>query len=82
MNRIVQMNHFSQRVELDVRHLPPPEPMVRILEATATLAPQIDLIVWHNRIPTLLYPRLAERGLQVETTERSDGVIQLTIRRP
>ncbi|MBF0613837.1 MAG: DUF2249 domain-containing protein [Magnetococcales bacterium] len=67
---------------LDVRELPAPEPMLRILEAVSTLAPGESLLVHHNRIPHLLYPRLTERGLTVETNVPQDGEILLTIHRP
>jgi TusA-related sulfurtransferase len=69
-------------IQLDVRGLPAPEPMVRILEATATMQPGATLTVLHNRVPTLIYPRLAERGLLVETIEGSEGVVELIIKRP
>ncbi|MBF0438537.1 MAG: DUF2249 domain-containing protein [Magnetococcales bacterium] len=67
---------------LDVCNLPAPEPMVRILEVVATLYPGETLFVTHNRIPHLLYPRLKERGLEVETEESTDGGVKLKIRRP
>ncbi|MBF0379522.1 MAG: DUF2249 domain-containing protein [Magnetococcales bacterium] len=76
------MNDTIPQIKLDVRGLAAPEPMVRILEATATLEPGRVLTVTHNRVPTLLYPRLTERGLSVETQEQDDGVVVLTIKRP
>lgn len=76
------MIDFSTRPPLDVRLLPAPEPMIRILEAVTMLAPGETLQVIHNRIPHLLYPRLKERGLQVITEEQPDGEVRLTISRP
>jgi TusA-related sulfurtransferase len=76
------MSDVTQHIQLDVRGLAAPEPMVKILETTASLPTGTILTVLHSRIPALLYPRLAERGLSVETVERSDGVVQLTIQRP
>ncbi|MBF0214590.1 MAG: DUF2249 domain-containing protein [Magnetococcales bacterium] len=67
---------------LDVRDLPAPEPMIRILEHVALLHPGETLQVHHNRIPHLLYPRLQERGVVVETHTAPDGMVLLTIRRP
>ncbi|MBF0271482.1 MAG: DUF2249 domain-containing protein [Magnetococcales bacterium] len=67
---------------LDVRTLPAPEPMIRILEAVATLYPGETLQVHHSRVPHLLYPRLQERGVSVETRELPDGEVLLSIRRP
>ncbi|MEO5364989.1 MAG: DUF2249 domain-containing protein [Magnetococcus sp. WYHC-3] len=67
---------------LDVRGLPPPEPLLRILEATARLQVGEQLIVHHERLPSLLYPRLDERGLTVETRSTAEGLVILTISRP
>ncbi|MBF0629180.1 MAG: DUF2249 domain-containing protein [Magnetococcales bacterium] len=67
---------------LDVRELPAPEPMIHILEAVTTLFPGETLRVRHNRTPHLLYPRLHERGLAVETEILPDGDVLLVIRRP
>ncbi|MEO5333774.1 MAG: DUF2249 domain-containing protein [Magnetococcus sp. YQC-5] len=67
---------------LDVRTLPAPEPMIRVLEAVALLGPGATLTVIHHRIPHLLYPRLKERGLVVETEEQPNGEVVLLIRRP
>ncbi|MBF0164601.1 MAG: DUF2249 domain-containing protein [Magnetococcales bacterium] len=69
--------------DLDVRDLPPPEPMLRILEAVTFLHPGESLRVIHNRVPHPLYPRLRERGLLVETLEHGDNdEIHLVIHRP
>ncbi|MBF0418365.1 MAG: DUF2249 domain-containing protein [Magnetococcales bacterium] len=68
--------------DLDVRNLPPPEPMLRILEAVTHLRPGARLRVIHNRVPHPLYPRLLERGLQVETEHVQDNEIHLVIHRP
>ncbi|MBF0346240.1 MAG: DUF2249 domain-containing protein [Magnetococcales bacterium] len=67
---------------LDVRGLPPPQPMVRILEAVTWLTTGTSLEVIHDRVPHLLYPRLKERLLDVETREHPDGTVTLTITRP
>lgn len=61
--------------------MPAPEPMVKILETVAILQPGGVLTVIHNRIPTLLYSRLSERGLLVETIEHPDGKVELLIKR-
>ncbi|MBF0309182.1 MAG: DUF2249 domain-containing protein [Magnetococcales bacterium] len=67
---------------LDVRDLPHPQPLLTILEATTRLAPGETLHVTHNRIPHLLYPRLAERGLQCITEQTGAELVQLRITRP
>jgi uncharacterized protein (DUF2249 family) len=68
-------------VELDVRELPPPEPMLRILEALPSLAGGQVLLVRHARRPVYLYPRLEELGYVCETRELSPGQVELRIRR-
>ncbi|MBF0135282.1 MAG: DUF2249 domain-containing protein [Magnetococcus sp. DMHC-1] len=67
---------------LDVRDLPAPEPLLQIMQYTATLTPGERLIVHHNRVPCLLYPRLAERGLEVHTEQQAPDLVILTIQRP
>lgn len=56
-------------MDVDARGLEPPQPMVRILEALATLPPATALRVWTDRRPLHLYPLLEERGFRAETTE-------------
>ncbi|MBF0422328.1 MAG: DUF2249 domain-containing protein [Magnetococcales bacterium] len=76
------MTPDSKPTVLDVRHLSPPEPMVKILEAVSRLSPGKSLLVIHRRVPHPLYPRLEERGLNVETREHPDGTVELMIHRP
>ncbi|HET7340006.1 MAG TPA: DUF2249 domain-containing protein, partial [Methylomirabilota bacterium] len=67
---------------IDVRGLEPPQPMVRVLERLATLAPGGRLVVLHERRPMFLYPQLDERGLRHVTDEPSAGVVRIVITRP
>lgn len=48
-------------VELDLRDLPPPEPMVRILEALEELQAGDVLFALLGREPAFLFPELAKR---------------------
>lgn len=68
-------------VTINVSDLAPPEPMVRILEACAQLAPGRTLWVEHARRPIYLYPRLDEHGYAHETRELGPGRVELRIRR-
>lgn len=68
--------------ELDVRGLPPPQPMTRILERLPHLLPGERLEVLLERVPHLLFPRLRELHLTWELGQEGDGVVHLTIRRP
>jgi TusA-related sulfurtransferase len=58
---------------LDLRGLPPPEPLVRTLEAAAALGAGAELVVLTERCPVHLLPLLLERGLEVETRELPDA---------
>jgi uncharacterized protein (DUF2249 family) len=60
-------------VELDVRGLPPPEPMIAILEKLVALGPGAQLLVRHHREPVLLYDKLALRGYAARTEKLGEG---------
>lgn len=68
-------------LEVDARGLEPPLPMVRILEATATLPPGTTLRARTDRQPLHLYAHLEERGFTAETTPATDGGFVTVIRR-
>lgn len=55
-------NNFQNIIEIDVRELQPPEPMMKILENLYRIDEKSVMIVYHHREPHLLYPRLEERG--------------------
>ena len=67
---------------IDVGHLPPPLPMVRILESLRNLGPGETLLVHHTRRPIHLYPKLDALGCTHETTEIAPGKIQVRITNP
>ena len=58
---------------LDLRGLPPPEPLVRALEAAEKLDAGGELVVLTERRPAHLLPILQDRGLMVATRELPDG---------
>lgn len=60
-------------VELDVRGLEPPAPMVTILEKLAELGAGAQLTVRHHREPVLLYDKLKLRGYAARAHKRDDG---------
>ncbi len=60
-------------VEVDVRGLEPPEPMIAILQKLAELGPGAQLLVQHHREPVLLYEKLALRGYRARTTRRGES---------
>jgi uncharacterized protein (DUF2249 family) len=67
---------------IDVSHLPPPLPMVRILETLRALGPGETLLVNHTRRPIHLYPKLDALGCTHATTESSTGKIEVRITNP
>lgn len=66
---------------VDNRGLPPPEPMIRILEALEQLAAGEVLEAINEREPMLLYPELEARGAVIQVEKRPDGTVRLLIRR-
>ncbi len=59
-----QARHWTDTdgVHIDVRGLPPPEPLVAILALVNSVHDATTIIVHHERDPQLLYPELAEIG--------------------
>jgi uncharacterized protein (DUF2249 family) len=71
----------SSVVTLDVRGLPPPQPLVRALERAESLGPGERLELIHDRRPMLLYPHLEALDLAHETTEPEPGLVRVLITR-
>lgn len=68
-------------LQLDVRGLEPPQPMVQVLDALERLRHDQRLEVLHDRRPVFLYPQLEERGFVHETEEPAPGLVRIVIRR-
>lgn len=66
-------------LELDVQNLPPPEPLERVLEALAGLAPGQRLRLLIDREPHPLYDILDARGF-VYRTDFIETCYQVMIR--
>ncbi|MFC7173742.1 DUF2249 domain-containing protein [Haloplanus litoreus] len=60
---------------LDVRDLPPPEPLKRTLETLAELGDDGVVVQVNDRVPQHLFPRLDDRGFAYDTVEREDRVV-------
>jgi hypothetical protein len=81
--------HFDARVwpdsadpattHIDVRGLPPPQPMVQIIELVRRLPPEATLIVHHERDPVWLYPELLELGWWADVIDGEPGEVRLRI---
>lgn len=68
-------------VVLDVRHLEPPEPMLRTLAALDALPPGGTLVQVNARVPQFLLPQLAQRGFSYEIREQHPQLVRVFIRR-
>ncbi|MFB6153610.1 MAG: DUF2249 domain-containing protein [Halodesulfurarchaeum sp.] len=62
-------------VELDVRELPPPEPLTETMERVASLGDNEVLLQVNDRLPQHLFPRLEENGFEHESRELDEGVV-------
>ena len=60
-------------LDVDARGLEPPQPLVKILEALATLPKGAQLRAYTDRRPMHLYAQLDERGFVGESEEQKDG---------
>ena len=69
----------SNLVEMDVRQLEMPEPMVTILNALTTLPENHALFVHHKKVPQFLLPELKTRNMTWLTKEMEDGYVQMLI---
>ena len=68
-------------VEIDTRGLEPPQPLVKILEAVATLPEGGSIVARTDRRPMHLYAQLEERGFLSDTEEAPDGSFITYVRR-
>jgi hypothetical protein len=65
---------------IDVRGLPPPQPLIAILQRVHTLGRTERLVVHHDRDPMLLYPELAEIGWEAERVPAPPGEVRLLLK--
>ena len=71
----------AEIVEVDARGLEPPQPLIKILEALASLPEGAELRAHTERKPMHLYAQLEERGFVGQTEEQADGSHITHIRR-
>lgn len=67
---------------LDLRGLPPPQPLVTILRLLRTLPAGSSVDVRLERDPLMLYPELAQIGWQAQTVHVEPGDVQLRLTGP
>jgi uncharacterized protein (DUF2249 family) len=70
----------SARIEVDARGLEPPQPLVKILEALASLPSGAELLARTDRRPMHLYSQLEDCGFTGVSEEQSDGSFVTYIR--
>lgn len=66
-------------IEIDVRKLEPPEPMIKILEMLEQVDEKTLLLVHHHREPMMLYPKLEERGYQAVSNKIEENYYKVVI---
>lgn len=66
-------------IELDVRELPPPEPMMKIFEKLNEVDDNTILLVHHHREPVMLYPKLEERGFEATSHQIDSNYYKVLI---
>ena len=70
---------YENVLELDVRELAPPEPMMKILENISKVDEKTVMVVHHHREPLMLYPKLEERGYTAITNKIDENYFKVVI---
>lgn len=71
---------MANTIELDVRGLEPPEPLVRVLSALDTLPAGASLLLKIDCQPTPLYRILDRNGYAYDEKPGSESAFEITIR--
>jgi hypothetical protein len=81
--RLAQGRRWAEAdgVHIDVRGLPPPAPLVAILELVGSIGDTTPVIVHHERDPQMLYPELAEIGWTAVRIDGAPGEVRLKLER-
>ena len=74
-----KISEESEIIEIDVRELEPPEPMLRVLETLSEMDDNTILVVHHHRDPLMLYEKLEERGFQAATHKIQENYYKIII---
>ncbi|KAA5539968.1 DUF2249 domain-containing protein [Adhaeribacter rhizoryzae] len=75
----LQQQYQHSLIEIDVRNLEMPQPMMNILEALFKLTPEQALFVYHCRIPQYLLQELTARGFAFAIAEPGPDEVRLLI---
>jgi hypothetical protein len=68
-------------IHVDVRGLPPPQPLTTILALVHSIRDATPVFVHHERDPQFLYPELAEIGWTATRVEAPAGEVRLKLER-
>ncbi|MFB6111391.1 MAG: DUF2249 domain-containing protein [Halobacteriaceae archaeon] len=60
---------------LDVRDLPPPEPLAETLERASALEEGTVLVQFNDRLPQHLFPKLEDREFLHDSVETAEGAV-------
>jgi uncharacterized protein (DUF2249 family) len=71
--------HKQNIIELDVRGLEPPQPLLKIFSTLESLGSDAALHIIHERKPIHLYPRLKDAGYKFLTEETGDDLYTIKI---
>jgi len=74
-------NDSDATTHIDVRGLPPPQPLIRILQLVQRLPGDAVVIVHHDRDPVLLYPELEQIGWWADAIDGDPGEVRLRLMR-
>lgn len=73
--------HEQGEAHIDVRGLPPPQPLVAILRLLGSLTDSTVVIAHLDRDPVMLYPELAQLGWHAQALAGDAGEVRLLLRK-
>ena len=76
----IRVNAATNTIELDVRGLEPPEPLVRVISSLETLPPGASLLLKIDCRPLPLYRILDRDGYVYEERPGTESLLEITIR--
>lgn len=80
--KLIVSDNYGHIVQINVKALAPPEPMVKILKVLSTLSEHQLLKIYHRREPFPLYEQLEILGWDYHCKRKSDDDFELYIYKP
>ncbi|WKZ70083.1 MAG: DUF2249 domain-containing protein [Melioribacteraceae bacterium] len=75
----INLSGYENVIEINVRELPPPEPMMKVFETLPRVDENTLLLVHHHREPLMLYPKLEERGYRAQSNKIEENYYKVFI---